>query len=76
MFIFLTFVNSTEEGHICRPPQLGEKAELLGAADGTGYDWLAGEDTKQKKNRERKRKEEGRDRMEFLAARSEEQRRQ
>ena len=23
MFIFLTFVNSTEEGHICRPPQLG-----------------------------------------------------
>ena len=20
MFIFLTFVNSTEEGHICRPP--------------------------------------------------------
>ena len=23
MFIFLTFVNSTEEGNICRPPQLG-----------------------------------------------------
>ena len=25
MFIFLTFVNSTEEGHICRPPLRSER---------------------------------------------------
>ena len=34
----------------------GEKAELLGAADGTGYGWLAEEDTNRRKTEKRKKK--------------------
>ena len=36
----------------------GEKAELLGAADGTGYGWLAEEDKKRRKTERERKKEE------------------
>ena len=36
----------------------GEKAELLGAADGTGYGWLAEEDKKRRKTEEARKESE------------------